>query len=344
MINQIRAELENKFLATFEQAAVGIAHVAPSGTWLRVNSRLCEIVGYQRDELMQMTFQDITHPDDLAIDLAYVKSMLLREIDHYSMEKRYIRKDGKLVWINLTVSLVWNADDQPDYFISVVEDISLRKTAEFEVKRLRTALVEVQEAERRFVALELHDEFGQQLSAANIVLGVAQKKNSSPAVHDLLNKVKSIIDGLISTTREMAQQLHPSQLDHFGIGSAVRSLVNEISKQVKIQFQFEDELGEQRFRKNIELTAYRVVQEALSNALRHSKSDHIYIKLALQDAALIITIRDQGVGFDGLCNTNGLGLLGMQERVESVGGLFSIQSKVHEGTLVLVSLPVVTSP
>jgi signal transduction histidine kinase len=286
-----------------------------------------------------MTFQDITHPEDLAIDLSYVESMLAREIDHYSMEKRYIRKDGELVWINLTVSLIWTTDGQPDYFISVVEDISLRKTAEFEVKRLRNSLVEVQEAERRFVALELHDEFGQRLSAANIVLGLAQKQNSSPTIHDLLSQVKLIIDGLISTTREMAQQLHPAQLDHFGIASAVRALVKEISHQANIQLQLEDKLGDQRFRTNIELTAYRVIQEALSNALRHSKSDQISIRLAVEKDALKIRISDLGIGIASPGNTHGLGLLGMQERVESVGGLFSVRSNKQEGTVVSVSLP-----
>lgn len=118
-----------RFESVFEQAAVGIALVAPDGRWLRVNPRLCEIVGYSREELLTKTFQDITHPDDLAPDLAYVRQMLSREISRYSMEKRYIRKDGSTVWILLTVALVWK-DDKPDYFISIIEDIERRRKAE----------------------------------------------------------------------------------------------------------------------------------------------------------------------------------------------------------------------
>ncbi|MCK5712516.1 MAG: PAS domain S-box protein, partial [Hyphomicrobiaceae bacterium] len=86
-------ESEERFRATFEQAAVGIALVATDGRWLRVNQRLCNIVGYSMEKMMQLTFQDITHPDDLQADLQYVEQMLAGKIKTYSMEKRYIRKD-----------------------------------------------------------------------------------------------------------------------------------------------------------------------------------------------------------------------------------------------------------
>lgn len=125
-----RRESEERFRATFEQAAVGIAHVAPDGHWIRVNQKLCDIVGFKREELLKGTFQDITHPDDLDADMEYVRQVLSGEIQNYSMEKRYIRKGGSLVWINLTVSLVREPWGDPKHFISVVEDITDRKQAE----------------------------------------------------------------------------------------------------------------------------------------------------------------------------------------------------------------------
>lgn len=121
---------EMRFKATFEQAAVGIALVAPDGHWLQVNNKLCEIVGYGREELLRLGFQDITHPDDLDTDLEYVRQMMNREIESYAMEKRYLNKNGQVVWVNLTVALIWAPDGTPDYFISVVEDIQTRKEAE----------------------------------------------------------------------------------------------------------------------------------------------------------------------------------------------------------------------
>lgn len=123
-------ESEEHFRTMFEQAAVGIAHVSTEGGWLLVNQRLCDIVGYTRDELLGLTFQDITHLDDLQTDLTYVQQLLTDEIKTYSMEKRYIRKDRSIVWINLTVSLVRETSGEPKYFISVVEDITERKRTE----------------------------------------------------------------------------------------------------------------------------------------------------------------------------------------------------------------------
>jgi PAS domain S-box-containing protein len=136
-------ELELRFRATFEQAAVGIAHVGVDGRWLRVNRKLCEIVGYSHDELMRRTFQDITHPDDLAADLANVQKLLRRELDTYVMEKRYLRNDGSIVWVNLTVSLVRDDGDQPSFFIAVVEDISAKKLAEQRFLMLADALPQI---------------------------------------------------------------------------------------------------------------------------------------------------------------------------------------------------------
>jgi PAS domain S-box-containing protein len=132
-------ESEERFRATFDQAAVGIAHVGTDGRWLRVNRKLCDIVGYRPDELLTLTFQDITHPDDLAADLAQVRRLLAGEITTYSMEKRYFRKDRSLVWINLTVSLVRTPEGQPKYFISVVEEITEKKRVQDDLARLTAA-------------------------------------------------------------------------------------------------------------------------------------------------------------------------------------------------------------
>ena len=123
-------ESEQQQRATFEQAAVGIAHAAPDGSWLRVNQRLCDIVGYTREELLQKTFQDITHPDDLDADLGYTRQLLSGERSTYSMEKRYLNREGSVVWVDLTVSLVREPSGEPDYFIAVIEDITDRKRAE----------------------------------------------------------------------------------------------------------------------------------------------------------------------------------------------------------------------
>ena len=129
-------ESETRFRATFEQAAVGVAHVSTvGGGFLRVNQKFCDILGYSEDEMLGLTFQDITHADDLDSDLEYVRQVLDGERETFSMDKRFFRKDGSIVWINLTVSLLFDRGGKPKYFVSVVKDISERKQAEIELKQ-----------------------------------------------------------------------------------------------------------------------------------------------------------------------------------------------------------------
>ena len=126
----ILRDAEESYRVTFNHAPTGIARVGPDGSWLEVNQRLCDIVGYTRSELLKLSFQDITHPDDLETDLDYVRQVLAGEINSYNLEKRYLHKSGRSIWIRLTVSLVRKDDGSPKYFVSVIEDISQRKQAE----------------------------------------------------------------------------------------------------------------------------------------------------------------------------------------------------------------------
>ena len=153
----VRAELERvrtalceeagKLQSTFELPSVGMAHVDLHGKWQAVNATLCGIVGYTREELLRLTFQDITHPDDLAEDLALVNKLLRGELANYSLEKRYLRKDGELVWIRLTAKLAYDRHGQPWFFVAVIENIHDRKLAE---KNRQSAEQALKASESRF--------------------------------------------------------------------------------------------------------------------------------------------------------------------------------------------------
>ncbi|MBU4119613.1 MAG: DUF3365 domain-containing protein [Proteobacteria bacterium] len=160
---------DQELQATFDQAAVGVAHVGLDGRWLRVNGKLCDIVGYAAEELMELTFQDITHPEDLDTDLGYVQKVLAGELQTYSMEKRYIRKDRSLVWINLTVSLVHDASGAPRYFISIIEDIDERKRGEEELRKLYAEL-EQRVAERTAALTEKAEDLSRSQQALQYLL------------------------------------------------------------------------------------------------------------------------------------------------------------------------------
>ena len=129
-------ESETRFAAIFDNAAVGIAQVTTDGILLRVNRRLAEILGYPPEELLGRTFGDITHPDDLGENLVYAEQVRDGLIDEFAMEKRYVRRDGSIVWTNLNVRCVRDAGGAVAYFVSVVEDISARRQAQDRVQQL----------------------------------------------------------------------------------------------------------------------------------------------------------------------------------------------------------------
>jgi PAS domain S-box-containing protein len=169
--SSLAGECDVRFRTTFEQAAIGMGHVDPEGRWLEANPQLCEIVGYSPDELTSLTLRDLTHPDDLNADLAYIRRALSDNIRAYSLQKRYVRKDGTPVWIELTSSLVRDSVGNPRYFIKLVSLLSSRSQIE-----PRATVFEG-------IAHDLNDLLFVILSYAELSMGAHSQ--SSPLGHDL---------------------------------------------------------------------------------------------------------------------------------------------------------------
>jgi two-component system sensor histidine kinase/response regulator len=150
-VNEVLSESEQRFRGAFETEVHGMALLSPEGRWLNVNSALCQIVGYSEEELLALDFQTITHPDDIDADLVHVGSLLRGEIDDYQMEKRYFHKDGSIVWILLSVSLVRTSDGQPLQFVSLIHNVTDRKIAE---TALHEAMARDRESHRLLVMAE----------------------------------------------------------------------------------------------------------------------------------------------------------------------------------------------
>ena len=176
--------------ATFENAAIGIAHVGLDGSWLRVNERLLETLGYDHDELLAITFQDITHPDDLETDLDQLKALIAGEISHYQMEKRYLRKDGEQIWANLTVGLQRDSDGEPDFCISLVEDISRRKANEENLKTLVNELNHRVKNTLATVQAVAHMSFRKDQPMADAQKDFTGRLQALSSAHDILTEEK----------------------------------------------------------------------------------------------------------------------------------------------------------
>ena len=132
---------ETRLKAIFDQAAIGFAYIeSKTGRLVKVNKKFCDIIGLNKDTALSDTFMSITHPDDLQKDLENMEKLLKGDLREFSMEKRYIRKDGFIVWGNLTVSALWDSGQSPDYHIAIVEDITARKKTEEDLKNLNMML------------------------------------------------------------------------------------------------------------------------------------------------------------------------------------------------------------
>jgi PAS domain S-box-containing protein len=182
-------ESEMRFRATFETAAVGIAHVARGGRWLRANARLCEILGYSEVELRGLTLGALTHPDDLDPDIEHAARVLRGELETYSLEKRFVRQDGSPVWVYQTVSLVRDQPGEPDYFIAVIEDITTRREVQ---EHLETALAVKDE----FLGLVSH----QLRTPMTVILGMsrllASGEDEPARIRELANDIARSADTL----------------------------------------------------------------------------------------------------------------------------------------------------
>jgi len=214
-----------------------------------------------------------------------------------------------------------------------------------DLQRLAVHVVEVQDAERRRIACELHDEVGQSLSAVNLELATAQRRLQRAGFDEgMLEDARALTDAALRDVRNLSQLLHPSVLDDLGLGAALRSLTTGMARRAGVRIDLVDETCGERLPVNIERTVYRIVQEGTSNALRHGRAAGIAIRLAREGGELVLDIADDGVGFDTTRarshdEDRGLGVLGMRERINQLGGSFAIDSAPGRGTRLSARVP-----
>ncbi|CAA7627505.1 ATP-binding protein [Magnetospirillum sp. SS-4] len=310
-------ESEARFRAIFEQAAVGIAQLAPDGRFLRVNARLCDILGLDRDALLNRAIGDVTAPDDRDLDAPQVRALIAGDIQTYTVEKRCVGQDARPVWISLTMSLVRDALGGPDYFIAVMEDIQRRKQAENDVLRLNASLE--QRVRERTSELQAANEELESFSYAvshdlraplRAMTGFSQAlvedygESLADEARGYLSEIVrggrhmgELIDGLLQLARATRRELRIDHVDLSGMARTVRDEYSRIKPKRRVRWRIADGL-----------TAWgdsRMIDAALRNLLDNAwkytaHTDDATISVHTEDdgAGPVYCVADNGAGFD----------------------------------------------
>jgi signal transduction histidine kinase len=212
--------------------------------------------------------------------------------------------------------------------------------AQQELKELSARLVSAQEEERRAISRELHDEVGQSLSALLMEAGnaAASVPQDSAEVRRHVESIKKLAEASVHVIRNMTLLLRPSMLDDFGLVPALEWQAREVSKRTGLRVHVSAEEGAAELSDEFKTCIYRVVQEALHNCARHSRARNVKVVVKQEPSRILLSVEDDGHGFDAR-RVRGLGLVGMEERVNHLGGAFEIDSRPGAGTKVAVELP-----
>jgi PAS domain S-box-containing protein len=314
---------------------------------LAVNRAMVRDYGYSREELLSMNLRDIRLP---AQTPPTAHAPLQRAANSDWGEWRHRMKDGSVI-----IAAVHGVDAELDgraVRLCLAEDITERKRTEQvlheyaqRLQELSRRLLHVQEAERRVLAKELHDEVGQSLTAVKLNLHAMKKLVADKAATERLGDSLEIVELTISQIRDRALDLRPSVLDDLGLVPALDWYVKRQAKRGECAICLDAQSLTERAPAQVEIACFRVVQEAVNNALRHGHPKRIDVALSRKHDRLRLTVRDDGRGFAVILaiersrGGGGLGLLGMRERAELIGGEFSLRSAPGEGAEICVEFP-----
>jgi len=336
-LEQAQRESDQRYQDLVEQAADAIWLRGHDGRMVFVNDAGCNLLGYSREELMESASAQLIHafdPDTSRLIDA------LEPLETLRIERVMRHKDGHPIPVEASCHRLADGSVQV-----ISHDITERKRSVEELRNMSRRLSEAQETERRAIARELHDEVGQSLTATRINLRDLERQAEGGPLAQRLMDTANIISELLSKVRQMSLDLHPSVLDDLGVVPALRWCVRTRASSESLEISLDVPENLPRFDGMVEISIFRVFQEALSNVLRHAQARHLHVTLRHVADRLDLSMQDDGVGFDAeaarrhAMSGKSLGLLGMQERVRLSGGVIVIESAPGRGTQLRVSLP-----
>lgn len=294
-----------------------------------VSSSVTSILGYSPGEMLGHTRREFVHPDDrdrFDRDRLWAKKDDMMNI----LAIRHISKNGQIRWLSSHSRGLYDSDGRILGRRGMARDVTEQVVAESRVRELSRKLITAQEEERKRIALDLHDEMGQLLSALKMGLQALPHQHQGSTEGAEIGKLIQLNQKVMDRTRALAHWLRPAILDNFGLKPALEDLCETLAESHLVEVgQKLEELEEKILSPEVKISLFRFVQEALSNAVKYSGSLKVEVELAVEDNILRLSVTDFGKGFDlekALSGGKHLGLLGMKERINLIGGILDIVS------------------
>lgn len=337
-------ELETRYRLLIETAQDAILMIDRHGRIQLFNHIAERTFGYTDEEILGQPFLKLL-PE--RVQKAHMKDDNLQDwllsLTGKTTELAGIKKGN--IEFPLELSLSCCEVNNQLTFTAIMRDITERKRFEEALRTLNNKLVNAQEEERKRISRELHDEIGQSLATINIGLQLIRDEVGNKDVVNNLEAAMGDVKHVIRSLRELSTSLHPHILDDLGLVAAIRWLANEISNRAAITVSLKAPHFAGRYSPEKELLMFRICQESLTNVIKHARADRVDITLERIKTGLRLKVKDNGRGFNAdenarLNGSSGIGLVGMKERVASVGGVFKLTSSPSKGTQIAVTIPI----
>lgn len=336
---------EERYRKLFENAHDGIWLQDMEGNIVTANAASTTIIGYENDRLIGMNVKEFLPEDSLEVARKVRRILLRGETLEGAYEQKFIRQDGNEVYLKLSTSLIIE-DGEPTGFLHIARDVTSERNMEENLKFYIQEATEAQEEERKRISRELHDDTIQALVVLSQQLDIlaSRSKDLSDADRQTIEKLQQDTVEIMTGIRRLSQDLRPATLDRLGLEPALEWLANEVTKYSGIEINIISTGEKRRLAEYEELILFRVTQEALRNAARHSGATRVNVHIEFTTITVRIVISDNGRGFEapkaigGLARQGKLGLAGMQERVRLIGGDLKVKTRHGKGTDITVEL------
>ena len=353
---------EELFRTIFEQAAVGIAQVSPYGDLLMINQKLCDILGYSKEELLKLNFRDITHPDDLEQDLKSMQTILNREAETFSIEKRYFHKNNHDVWVKIFATVVRNRAGYPKYAIGIVDDINDSKIAEEKIKQQNKELVKINHELDEFVYRTSHD-LRAPLASVLGLINVLRIEKDERQKNEYIDLIERSVKKLDSSIREILDLSRNSRLDleikPIDLKTFINSIFDELSHtrgydSIRKIISIDESFPFYADKRRLKIILSNLISNAINYHNPYVVDKYIEVSGKINEQEIEITVTDNGTGIEKhhmehifkmfyratTCKSgSGLGLYIVKESMEKLNGKIFVSSELNKGTSFRLHIP-----